>query len=354
LSRALLLVAIGATAGGLYLLLRPYLQLEYLSSQEARLRAWGEAHPLLVYLVAFGVYVTVTGFSLPGATPLSLICGWYFGFLRGLLLVSFASTTGATIAFLLCRFLFRETVQHRFGDRLAAFRRALDEEGAFYLFTLRLIPVVPFFVINAVMGLTRLSVLTFWWVSQLGMLPATAVYVYAGASLPSLSQISDPSLLRRGDVVEWVAFCRQLRSQQPISDRVWNRLPADARRLVERIDQLGTIPAAAAELQLIAALNRLLQTPDLVLNSAWQTAPGVQVEVSESTPAERRRALTQLNRLALIAAFPDHVRPPQPILSLNLLIALALLGIFPIAVKRLARRLRPARLPAEPARRVAP
>jgi uncharacterized membrane protein YdjX (TVP38/TMEM64 family) len=106
-------------------------------------------------------------------------------------LVSFASTAGATVAFLTSRYLLRESVQSKFGPRLQSFNRHLEQEGAFYLFTLRLVPLVPFFVINLVMGLTALRARTFWWVSQVGMLPGTLVYVYAGSSVPNLSQLAD-------------------------------------------------------------------------------------------------------------------------------------------------------------------
>ena len=122
---------------------------------------------------------------------MSLVCGWFFGFWRGVVIVSFASTAGATMAFLLSRYLFRDTIQNRFGDRLERFNRALESEGAFYLFTLRMIPAVPFFVINVVMGLTPIRLWTFWWVSQLGMLAATCVYVYAGAQVPSLPDLAE-------------------------------------------------------------------------------------------------------------------------------------------------------------------
>ena len=123
-----------------------------------------------------------------------MLFGWYFGVLQGVLLVSFASTTGATLAFLLSRFLFRNSVQNRFGDRLNAFNRALEREGPFYLFSLRLIPAVPFFVINAVMGLTPIRVWTFWWVSQLGMLAGTLVYVYAGSTVPDLATLANQGI----------------------------------------------------------------------------------------------------------------------------------------------------------------
>ena len=173
-----------------YVTLGDYLSLEYLGRQQAALRNYRVAHPLMILSIAFVVYVTVTGFSLPGAAGLTMAWGWLFGFWQGMLVVSFASTAGATVAFLLSRYLLRDAVQQRFGDRLARFNHALEQEGAFYLFSLRLIPAVPFFAINVVMGLTPLRVWTFWWVSQLGMLAGTAVYVYAGAQFPSLAGLA--------------------------------------------------------------------------------------------------------------------------------------------------------------------
>ncbi len=167
------------------------LSLKALAERESRFRSFQREHPVLVYVIAFGAYMTVAALSLPGATPMTVAAGWLFGFWRGVLLVSFASTLGATLAFLLSRYLFRDAFQRRYGDRLQRFNAALDREGPFYLFTLRLIPAVPFFVINAVMGLTGIRVRTFWWVSQLGMLPGTAVYVYAGASVPNLQTLAE-------------------------------------------------------------------------------------------------------------------------------------------------------------------
>ncbi|MCA9076833.1 MAG: TVP38/TMEM64 family protein [Planctomycetaceae bacterium] len=166
------------------------LSLRALVDQESQIRTFQQQDPVLIYGVAFLVYTLVTGLSIPGAAALTLIFGWFFGFWRAVLLVSFASTSGATIAFLLARFLLRETVQFRFGDRLKVINKALEREGAFYLFTLRLIPFVPFFVLNLVMGLTPIRTRTYWWVSQLGMLPGTAVYVYAGSSVPDLSTLA--------------------------------------------------------------------------------------------------------------------------------------------------------------------
>ncbi len=185
------LFSIVTAAGVGYFQFRETLTLQNLASREAELRSLQQAQPLLVYGMAFLVYVTFTGLSLPGATVLSLVCAWFFGFWRGMVLVSFAATAGATVAFLLSRFLLRETIQRRFGNRLQTFNQALEREGALYLFMLRLNPVVPFFVINAVMGLTPIRPWTFWWASQIGMLPGTAVYVYAGSRVPNLATLAE-------------------------------------------------------------------------------------------------------------------------------------------------------------------
>jgi len=179
------------TAVVLYRQFGSYLSLESMAEQETALRNYQAQHPVLVFTCAFLIYVTVTGLSLPGAVPLSLVYGWYFGFVKAFVLVSFASTLGATIAFLFSRYLFRDAIMNRFGDRLAKFNDALQREGPFYLFTLRLIPAVPFFIVNAVMGLTPLKTITFWWVSQIGMLAGTAVFVYAGSSVPNLATLAD-------------------------------------------------------------------------------------------------------------------------------------------------------------------
>lgn len=166
------------------------LSLASLAAREGELRAAKESHLAAAYGLAFLVYAAVTGLSIPGAAALSLVVGWFFGFLGGVILVSFASTSGAAIAFLLSRYFFRDLVQRRFAERLIAVNEALDREGAFYLFTLRLIPIVPYFVVNLVMGLTRMRLGTFWLVSQVGMLPGTCVYLYAGSSVPTLEQLA--------------------------------------------------------------------------------------------------------------------------------------------------------------------
>jgi len=197
---AVLVVAIAVGS----VLLWDVLSLDTLARHERRLRDLLHRRPMLAYSAAFLTYVLVTGLSLPGATALTLAYGWFLGFLPAAILVSFASTTGATLAFLLSRYLFRDAVQHRFGVRLKRFNEAWRRDGPYFLLTLRLIPLVPFFVINAVMGLTPIGAVTFWWVSQLGMLPGTLVYVYAGSSAPSLQALAEEgirSVFSRG---QWV------------------------------------------------------------------------------------------------------------------------------------------------------
>lgn len=189
--RPVVLLAAAAVTAAAWLRFGDALSLAALAEHEAALRAFQQDRPRLVYAAAFIVYAAATGLSLPGATVLTLVCGWCFGFPRAFLLVSFASTTGAALAFLLSRHVFRGVVQSRFGDRLRSFNDALARDGAAYLFTLRLVPAVPFFVINLVMGLTPLRLRTFWWVSQIGMLPGTAVYVWAGAAVPDLQVLAD-------------------------------------------------------------------------------------------------------------------------------------------------------------------
>ena len=167
------------------------LSIDLLASKESTLREYQTTHPGQVLGLSFLIYVIATGLSLPGAALLTLFLGWFLGFGNGLLVVSFASTAGATMAFLLSRFLLNDIIQSKFGERLEKFNVALRKEGAFYLFTLRLIPAVPFFVINLVMGLTPIPARTFWWVSQVGMLPGTIVFVYAGSQFPSLSVLAE-------------------------------------------------------------------------------------------------------------------------------------------------------------------
>ena len=189
-AKPIILLVIAAVIGFVIYQYGSLLSLESLAAKESELRQFQAENPYLVYGAAFLVYVIVTGLSLPGAAALTLVFGWYFGFWRALILISFASTIGATIAFLASRYLLRDSVQSKFGDRLTSFNEQLQREGAFYLFTLRLIPAVPFFVINLVMGLTPLKARTFYWISQLGMFPGTAVYTYAGSSVPDLATLA--------------------------------------------------------------------------------------------------------------------------------------------------------------------
>ena len=173
-----------------YFTLGEHLSLESLASREAALLRFRDDHLVLVYLLVFLLYATVTGLSLPGATGMTLVISSYLGFWPAVVIVSFASTTGATVALLFSRYLFRDAIERRFGDRLVTFNGALEREGILYLLTLRLIPAVPFFVINLVMGLTKMPVRTYWWVSQLGMLPGTCVYVFMGSRF-SLTVIAE-------------------------------------------------------------------------------------------------------------------------------------------------------------------
>jgi pyruvate/2-oxoglutarate dehydrogenase complex dihydrolipoamide dehydrogenase (E3) component/uncharacterized membrane protein YdjX (TVP38/TMEM64 family) len=198
-SKVLMAVLLLAAVAGFFLLdLGQYLDLEYFKSRQAELDAFKERHPLTAAAVFFLVYVAVTGLSLPGATIMTLVAGAVFGLLWGAVLVSFASTLGATVAFLVARFLIGGTIQARFGDSLRKVNEGMQRDGAFYLFAMRLVPAFPFFVVNLVMGLTRIRTGVFYWVSQLGMLPGTLVYVNAGtqlAAISSLGDIASPGLL---------------------------------------------------------------------------------------------------------------------------------------------------------------
>lgn len=175
-----------------------YFSLGYLQESRADFDRLLAEHPLATAGAFFAIYVAVTALSLPGAAIMTLAGGALFGLGWGLLLVSFASSLGATLAFLVARYLLRSSLQQRFGQRLAAIDRGVDKDGAFYLFALRLVPAFPFFVINLLMGLTAMRTLTFYWVSQVGMLPGTVVYVNAGTQLgqlDSLSGLLSPGLL---------------------------------------------------------------------------------------------------------------------------------------------------------------
>jgi pyruvate/2-oxoglutarate dehydrogenase complex dihydrolipoamide dehydrogenase (E3) component/uncharacterized membrane protein YdjX (TVP38/TMEM64 family) len=167
------------------------LSLDNLKARQAELNAWTSANPWLAWGSYFVIYVIVTALSIPGAVIMTLAGGALFGLLTGTLLVSFASTLGATLAFLVARFLAREPLQARYSERLKKIDAGIDRDGGFYLFTLRLVPVFPFFLINLLAGLTSLKTFTFFWVSQLGMLPGTIVYVFAGTQLARIDSAGD-------------------------------------------------------------------------------------------------------------------------------------------------------------------
>ncbi len=195
---AVLTIIALAAGGWFYLDLGAYLQLEVVQQRIGEFRAWYAAHPLAAGVIYFGVYVGVTALSVPGAAAMTLAGGALFGFWYALLLVSFASTLGATLAFLVSRVLLRDWVQERFARQLRVVNEGFGRDGAFYLLSLRLVPLFPFFLINLLMGLLPIGVWRYYWVSQLGMLPATAAYVNAGTQLGSLTSVAgviSPALL---------------------------------------------------------------------------------------------------------------------------------------------------------------
>lgn len=181
-----------------YFELGQYVTLEYIKASQHRFQALYLENRVLVVLAYMGIYIAVTALSLPGAVVLTLAGGGLFGLMVGTIVVSLASTIGATLACLVSRFLLREWVQSKFGDRLAIINDGIEREGAFYLFSLRLVPLFPFFMINLLMGLTRMRIVPFFWVSQIGMLAGTVVFVNAGkelAKIDSLSGIMSPGVL---------------------------------------------------------------------------------------------------------------------------------------------------------------
>lgn len=185
-----------------------YLTIEGIKTQVA---AYQQANAALVVAGFFAIYVIVTAASFPGAAVLTLAAGALFGVIEGTIIVSFASTIGATLAFLSSRYVLRDSIEARFGERLKAINAGLEKDGAFYLFSLRLIPAVPFFVVNLVMGLTRIRTLTYMWVTQVGTLLGTLVYVNAGtqlAQIESVSDIASPAIIGSFvllSIVPWIA-----------------------------------------------------------------------------------------------------------------------------------------------------
>ncbi|MDF6012335.1 TVP38/TMEM64 family protein [Vibrio harveyi] len=175
-----------------------YLTLENAKAQQEALNTFISENFVFAAATYFFAYIAITAFSIPGAAVVTLLGAALFGFWTSLLLVSFASTIGATIAFLSSRYLLREWVQSKFGNKLGAINQGVEKDGAFYLFSLRLIPVFPFFLINLLMGLTPMTIARFYLTSQIGMLPGTAVYLNVGtqlATIDSLSGIVSPTVL---------------------------------------------------------------------------------------------------------------------------------------------------------------
>ncbi|MDH3258049.1 MAG: TVP38/TMEM64 family protein [Deltaproteobacteria bacterium] len=192
---ALILVLIAAFK---ILHLDQYFTLSYIKASQEKFQAIYLENRALVIGSYMAIYILVTSLSLPGAAVMTLLGGALFGLGVGTIVVSFASTIGATFACFVSRYLLQNWVQGKFGDKLKTVNEGVEKEGLFYLFTLRLIPVFPFFMINLVMGLTKMRLRTFYWVSQLGMLPGTMVYVNAGkelAKIDSLKGILSPGLI---------------------------------------------------------------------------------------------------------------------------------------------------------------
>ena len=194
----IVLIVIGLIAVFKIFNIGDYLSLSYIKESRDKFEILYTAHRFGVIAGYMAIYILVTSLSLPGATVMGLAAGAFFGLLTGTIIVSFASTIGATLACLVSRFILRDWIQNKFGDKLKTVNEGIEKEGAFYLFTLRLIPIFPFWLINLVMGLTKMPLKKFYWVSQVGMLPGTIVFINAGkelAKIDSLSGIFSPGLL---------------------------------------------------------------------------------------------------------------------------------------------------------------
>ena len=187
---ALLLLIVALIAAFFFFGLERFFRLEYFKAQQASMEALYRANAVATAAAFFALYVAYTGISLPGAGILTLIAGALFGLGWGTLIASFASSLGATLAFLASRFLFRDALQSRLGDKLRAINEGVAREGAAYLFALRLVPVFPFILINLLMGLTPMRTWTFYWVSQVGMLAGTLVYINAGTQVARIESAS--------------------------------------------------------------------------------------------------------------------------------------------------------------------
>jgi uncharacterized membrane protein YdjX (TVP38/TMEM64 family) len=190
--KLIVLVAfIALVAAFFYFGLNQYFSFDYLKSQQATLTAKVAENFWLAIAVFFLVYVMTAALSLPGAGILTIAGGAVFGLATGTIIVSFASSLGATLAFLGARFLFRDSVAAKFGPRLESIEKGIQKDGTFYLLSLRLVPAVPFFIVNLLMGLTSLKTRAFYGISQLGMLPGTIAYVYVGTQLAHINKPGD-------------------------------------------------------------------------------------------------------------------------------------------------------------------
>jgi uncharacterized membrane protein YdjX (TVP38/TMEM64 family) len=225
-----LILVVVALAGAFYVLdLGQYLSLDYIKDSQQRFQALYADKTFTVIAMYMLVYIVAASLSLPGAAVLTLAGGALFGLLVGTVVVSFASTTGATLACLASRFVLRDWIQRQFGERLGTVNRGVEREGSFYLFTLRLVPIFPFWMINLVMGLTRMKLRTFFWVSQVGMLPGTMVYVNAGRELGRIESTND--ILSPGLILSFVLLgIFPLATKKAMS---WYRARQDKPKVVE-------------------------------------------------------------------------------------------------------------------------
>ena len=213
-----------------------YASLEYIQKKQQAFQEYYAENKALVLISFFTGYVTVAALSLPGALIMTLLAGALFGFIAGILVVSFASSIGATLAFLVVRFVLGESMQKKYADKLKTINEGVEREGKFYLFTMRLIPAFPFFLVNILMGLTTLPAVSFYWVSQLGMLAGTAVYVNAGtqlAKIESIGDIASPELL-----LSFIAL---------------GLVPLTAKKAVETVREKLNLKCAAFKLRYILA-----------------------------------------------------------------------------------------------------
>jgi uncharacterized membrane protein YdjX (TVP38/TMEM64 family) len=194
----ILLAVIAAAIAFFVFDLGRFFSLAYIKQSQQTFSELYDARPVFITAVFFAIYVVITALSLPGAAIMTLAAGASFGLVWGTVVVSFASTLGATLAMLLARYVLRDIIEKRFGAKLAEVNKGIEKEGAFYLFTLRLLPLIPFFVLNVLIGLTKMKTWTYFWVSQLGMLAGTIAYVNAGteiAKIDSLRSILSPGLI---------------------------------------------------------------------------------------------------------------------------------------------------------------